>query len=63
VHTVHIYWRKFDDRFMRPIFGGPRAHWLLPLLLWNSWRSTNWSITNLVCSVSKKTITELGEIM
>ncbi|EEC80495.1 hypothetical protein OsI_22740 [Oryza sativa Indica Group] len=23
VHTVHIYWRKFDDRFMRPIFGGP----------------------------------------
>lgn len=26
VHTVHIYWRKFDDRFMRPIFGGPRSH-------------------------------------
>ncbi|KAF0904616.1 hypothetical protein E2562_035870 [Oryza meyeriana var. granulata] len=23
VHTVHIYWRKFDDKFMRPIFGGP----------------------------------------
>ncbi|KAJ8753406.1 hypothetical protein K2173_019805 [Erythroxylum novogranatense] len=20
--TVHYYWRKFDDRFMRPIFGG-----------------------------------------
>ncbi|KAL6592686.1 hypothetical protein ACP70R_049361 [Stipagrostis hirtigluma subsp. patula] len=26
VHTVHIYWRKFDDRFMRPIFGGPGSH-------------------------------------
>ncbi|KAK3129071.1 hypothetical protein QOZ80_6BG0471130 [Eleusine coracana subsp. coracana] len=26
VHTVHIYWRKFDDKFMRPIFGGPRSH-------------------------------------
>ncbi|CAM0884065.1 unnamed protein product [Alopecurus aequalis] len=26
VHTVHVYWRKFDDRFMRPIFGGPRSH-------------------------------------
>ncbi|KAK3041449.1 hypothetical protein RJ639_000426 [Escallonia herrerae] len=21
-HTVHRYWRKFDDRFMRPVFGG-----------------------------------------
>ncbi|KAL5995835.1 hypothetical protein ACLOJK_025906 [Asimina triloba] len=20
--TVHYFWRKFDDRFMRPIFGG-----------------------------------------
>lgn len=28
VHTVHIYWRKFDDKFMRPIFGGPQLHWL-----------------------------------
>uniref|UniRef100_A0ACD6AEJ8 Uncharacterized protein n=1 Tax=Avena sativa TaxID=4498 RepID=A0ACD6AEJ8_AVESA len=26
VHTVHVHWRKFDDRFMRPIFGGPRSH-------------------------------------
>uniref|UniRef100_J3MDM0 Cation/H+ exchanger transmembrane domain-containing protein n=2 Tax=Oryza brachyantha TaxID=4533 RepID=J3MDM0_ORYBR len=26
VHTVHIYWRKFDDKFMRPIFGGPMDH-------------------------------------
>jgi hypothetical protein len=26
VHTVHIYWRKFDDRFMRPIFGGPQSY-------------------------------------
>ncbi|MBA0792269.1 hypothetical protein Gohar_016781 [Gossypium harknessii] len=23
VYTVHFYWRKFDDRYMRPIFGGP----------------------------------------
>ncbi|KAJ3694650.1 hypothetical protein LUZ60_000027 [Juncus effusus] len=23
VHTVHAHWRKFDDKFMRPIFGGP----------------------------------------
>ncbi|GAB4835894.1 monovalent cation:H+ antiporter, CPA1 (nhx1) [Ancistrocladus abbreviatus] len=21
-HTVHRYWRKFDDTFMRPVFGG-----------------------------------------
>ncbi|KAL2534588.1 Sodium/hydrogen exchanger 2 [Abeliophyllum distichum] len=21
-HTVHYYWRKFDDGFMRPVFGG-----------------------------------------
>ena len=26
VHTVHIYWRKFDDKFMRPIYGGPQSH-------------------------------------
>ncbi|KAJ0989753.1 hypothetical protein J5N97_008109 [Dioscorea zingiberensis] len=26
-HTIHHYWRKFDDAHMRPIFGGP----LLPL--------------------------------
>ncbi|KAK4778681.1 hypothetical protein SAY86_006209 [Trapa natans] len=23
VHTIHSYWRKFDDTYMRPIFGGP----------------------------------------
>lgn len=22
VHTVHFYWRSFDDSFMRPVFGG-----------------------------------------
>jgi len=21
-HTVHYYWRKFDDALMRPVFGG-----------------------------------------
>nr|GMD76645.1 sodium/hydrogen exchanger 2-like [Ipomoea batatas]GMD77403.1 sodium/hydrogen exchanger 2-like [Ipomoea batatas]GMD80571.1 sodium/hydrogen exchanger 2-like [Ipomoea batatas] len=21
-HTIHYYWRKFDDAFMRPVFGG-----------------------------------------
>ena len=21
-HTVHRYWRKFDNAFMRPVFGG-----------------------------------------
>lgn len=21
-HTVHHYWRKFDNSFMRPVFGG-----------------------------------------
>ncbi|KAL0418800.1 UNVERIFIED_CONTAM: Sodium/hydrogen exchanger 2 [Sesamum radiatum] len=21
-HTVHYYWRKVDDAFMRPVFGG-----------------------------------------
>ncbi|KAJ4765003.1 Sodium/hydrogen exchanger [Rhynchospora pubera] len=24
VHTIHVHWRKFDDTYMRPIFGGPR---------------------------------------
>uniref|UniRef100_A0A6V7QR05 Cation/H+ exchanger transmembrane domain-containing protein n=1 Tax=Ananas comosus var. bracteatus TaxID=296719 RepID=A0A6V7QR05_ANACO len=23
VHTIHAYWRKFDDKYMRPVFGGP----------------------------------------
>ncbi|KAF5478997.1 hypothetical protein F2P56_005512 [Juglans regia] len=23
VCTIHFYWRKFDDAYMRPIFGGP----------------------------------------
>ncbi|XP_058080956.1 sodium/hydrogen exchanger 4 isoform X3 [Magnolia sinica] len=23
VQTIHSYWRKFDDQYMRPIFGGP----------------------------------------
>jgi hypothetical protein len=23
VFTMHFYWRKFDDAYMRPIFGGP----------------------------------------
>lgn len=22
IHTVHHYWRKFDDSIMRPVFGG-----------------------------------------
>ncbi|URE02390.1 Sodium hydrogen exchanger [Musa troglodytarum] len=22
VHTIHAYWRKFDDKYMRPVFGG-----------------------------------------
>ncbi|KAI8007012.1 Sodium/hydrogen exchanger 4 [Camellia lanceoleosa] len=25
VFTIHYYWRMFDDNYMRPIFGGPRA--------------------------------------
>lgn len=24
VYTIHSYWRKFDDAYMRPFFGGPR---------------------------------------
>ncbi|KAG7037348.1 Sodium/hydrogen exchanger 4, partial [Cucurbita argyrosperma subsp. argyrosperma] len=24
VYTIHFFWRKFDDYYMRPIFGGPR---------------------------------------
>lgn len=23
VHTIHYYWRRFDNAYMRPIFGGP----------------------------------------
>ncbi|KAL6999182.1 Sodium/hydrogen exchanger 4 [Sarracenia purpurea var. burkii] len=25
VYTIHHYWRKFDDYYMRPIFGGPSS--------------------------------------
>lgn len=25
VYTIHHYWRRFDDAYMRPIFGGPRG--------------------------------------
>ncbi|PSS06096.1 Sodium/hydrogen exchanger 4 like [Actinidia chinensis var. chinensis] len=25
VYTIHYYWRKFDDCYMRPIFGGARS--------------------------------------
>lgn len=25
VHTIHGYWRKFDDHYMRPMFGGPQS--------------------------------------
>ncbi|KAF4392555.1 hypothetical protein G4B88_015198, partial [Cannabis sativa] len=28
VYTIHSYWRRFDDAYMRPIFGGPREHQL-----------------------------------
>lgn len=23
IYTIHSYWRKFDDTYMRPVFGGP----------------------------------------
>ncbi|MED6205446.1 Sodium/hydrogen exchanger 4 [Stylosanthes scabra] len=26
VYTIHHYWRKFDDAYMRPLFGGPHHH-------------------------------------
>ncbi|VVA41574.1 PREDICTED: sodium/hydrogen exchanger, partial [Prunus dulcis] len=26
VYTIHFYWRRFDDAYMRPIFGGPLAN-------------------------------------
>lgn len=26
VYTIHYYWRRFDDAYMRPIFGGPRGN-------------------------------------
>ncbi|KAA8526889.1 hypothetical protein F0562_008882 [Nyssa sinensis] len=25
VYTIHYYWRKFDNTYMRPIFGGPES--------------------------------------
>ncbi|KAJ7963707.1 Sodium/hydrogen exchanger [Quillaja saponaria] len=25
VYTIHSYWRRFDDAYMRPIFGGPHS--------------------------------------
>ncbi|KAJ9562813.1 hypothetical protein OSB04_007973 [Centaurea solstitialis] len=26
VYTIHSYWQRFDDSYMRPIFGGPRSN-------------------------------------
>lgn len=26
VYTIHSFWRRFDDTYMRPIFGGPRSN-------------------------------------
>ncbi|CAK9163871.1 unnamed protein product [Ilex paraguariensis] len=26
VYTIHYYWRRFDDAYMRPIFGGARSN-------------------------------------
>ncbi|XP_076949010.1 sodium/hydrogen exchanger 4-like [Bidens hawaiensis] len=26
VYTIHSYWRRFDHRYMRPIFGGPSSN-------------------------------------
>lgn len=26
VFTIHHYWRRFDDAYMRPIFGGPHGN-------------------------------------
>ncbi|KAK9673819.1 hypothetical protein RND81_12G192100 [Saponaria officinalis] len=26
VHIIHAYWRKFDDAYMRPTFGGPHSN-------------------------------------
>ncbi|KAL9236253.1 hypothetical protein vseg_010946 [Gypsophila vaccaria] len=26
VHIIHSYWRKFDDAYMRPTFGGPHSN-------------------------------------
>ncbi|KAA8527026.1 hypothetical protein F0562_008745 [Nyssa sinensis] len=25
VYTIHYYWRKFDNTYTRPIFGGPES--------------------------------------
>ncbi|KAI0519554.1 hypothetical protein KFK09_007004 [Dendrobium nobile] len=25
IHTIHFYWRKFDNAYMRPVFGGPSS--------------------------------------
>ncbi|XP_052621404.1 sodium/hydrogen exchanger 4 isoform X1 [Lactuca sativa] len=30
VYTIHSYWRRFDDTYMRPIFGGPPRNTDLP---------------------------------
>lgn len=27
VFAIHTYWRKFDDTYMRPVFGGPRREY------------------------------------
>ncbi|XP_061360948.1 sodium/hydrogen exchanger 4 [Gastrolobium bilobum] len=26
VYTIHYYWRRFDDAYLRPIFGGPHGN-------------------------------------
>lgn len=26
VYTIHSFWRRFDDTYMRPVFGGPDSN-------------------------------------
>ncbi|KAG5546640.1 hypothetical protein RHGRI_018724 [Rhododendron griersonianum] len=51
VYTIHYYWRKFDDCYMRPIFGAPRSDSGCGVV-YDSRRSCNLDFANGGCNVN-----------
>lgn len=56
-HTVHYYWRKFDDAFMRPVFGGRGFAPFVPgSPTERSVRGGQWEKENCTIIVSKRAV-------
>ncbi|KAF5196737.1 Sodium/hydrogen exchanger [Thalictrum thalictroides] len=33
IYTIHDFWRRFDDTYMRPVFGGPPLYGYSSIIL------------------------------